>query len=91
MENTEIKTPTPIVNDVKLSITVDYREDKTLRTFMAVTIAPPFDNQLSPLEQNKNSRSILIDSDTPRVGDIDKGIIEDLHNIVRKILDQPLL
>ena len=91
MEEITDKAQTLIQNDVKMSITLDYREDSTLHTFMAITIAPPFDNQLHPLEQEKNSRSILIDTDTPRVGDIDKEIIEDLHNIVRKILDQPLL
>lgn len=77
-----------IKNDIRLSITLDYKEDDTIHTYAAVQIAPPFDNQLSPLEQETNVVSFLIDSNIKRPGNIDQDIICDIHNLVKKLLKQ---
>lgn len=77
---------TPIENDVRLSITLDYREDNTLHTYASVRIAPPFDNQLSPSMQEENVKAFLINSDIARPGELDAEIINDIHNLVRKLL-----
>ena len=77
---------TPIENDVRVSITLDYREDGSVHTYASAYIAPPFDNQLSPSEQEKNITAFLINSDVPRPGGLDADIIEDIHNLVRKLL-----
>jgi len=79
---------TPIVNDVRLSITLDYREDNTIHTYASVHIAPPFDNQLSPSAQEENVKAFLINSDITHPGDYDSDIINDIHNLVKKLLNR---
>ena len=88
MESINPEYSTPIENDVRLSITLDYREDNTLHTYAAIHIAPPFDNLLSPTEQEENVQAILISSDSPRPNNLDSDIIEDIHNLVKKIINR---
>ena len=81
---------TPIENDVRLSITLDYKEDGTTHTYASVHIAPPFDNQLSPSEQETNVKAFLINSGITRPGDADSEIIEDIHNLIRKLIKRQI-
>lgn len=90
MENNSSDTEkkTLIQNDIRMSITLDYKEDNTLHTYAAVHIAPPFDNLLSPSEQEADVRVVLINSDIKRLGNIDEEIINDIHNLARKLLNR---
>jgi hypothetical protein len=85
----EIDNETIIENDVRLSITLDYKEDGTTHTYISVHIAPPFDHQLTPSEQNTNIKAFLINSDVKRPGDFDGEIIKDVHTLIKKLLKRP--